>query len=217
MTSTIKELFLACDSNPSPLRVANRALDGCPKNPGFVFNKTADLENNCGSGYESFQNPLVAHHKQVFGHIRIKLRTKAQSEFCSHSASVKRCSSVQKQSLAEQDVTDERDKVIDQIISLKDQAGITISNIFPKDGAFPFYVKRDTDSRCIVAWTNITSLEFEKTGRERCRTSIATLECINDDQQAFEDTVPDSTASARCESLAKYFGPTYIWPVRKGK
>ncbi|CAK8690189.1 unnamed protein product [Clavelina lepadiformis] len=83
--------------------------------------------------------PLVAHHKEVFGHIRIKLRTKAQSEFCSHSASVKRCSSVQKQSLAEQDVsTDESDKVVDQIVSLKNQTGTTTSNIFPEDGAIPF-------------------------------------------------------------------------------
>ncbi|CAK8686933.1 unnamed protein product [Clavelina lepadiformis] len=138
MTSTIKELFLSCDSNPSPLRVANRALDGCPTNPGFTFNKTAGLENNCPSSCVSFQIPHVAHHKEVFGHIRIKLRTKAQSEFCSHSASVKRCSSVQKQSLAEQDVTDERDKIVDQIVSLKNQAGTTTSNLFPKDVAIAF-------------------------------------------------------------------------------
>ncbi|CAK8690210.1 unnamed protein product [Clavelina lepadiformis] len=51
---------------------------------------------------------------------------------------LKRCSSVQKQSLAKQDVTDERDKVIDQIVSLKNQTGTTTSNIFPKDGAIHF-------------------------------------------------------------------------------
>ncbi|CAK8686722.1 unnamed protein product [Clavelina lepadiformis] len=125
-------------TRPSPLRVANQALDGCPTNPGFVFNKTAGLENKCCSACVSFQIPVVAHHKEVFGHIRIKLRTKAQSEFCSHSASVKRCSSVQKQSLAEQDVTDESDKVIDQIISSNNQANTTTFNIFPEDGAIPF-------------------------------------------------------------------------------
>ncbi|CAK8686919.1 unnamed protein product [Clavelina lepadiformis] len=138
MTSSIKELFLSRDSNPSPLRVANRALDGCPTNPGFIFNKTAGLENNCRSACVSFHLPLVAHHKEVFGHIRIKLRTKAQREFCSHSASEKRCSSVQNQSLAEQDVTDQQGKIVDQIVSLKNQAGTTTSNVFPKDGAIPF-------------------------------------------------------------------------------
>ncbi|CAK8686828.1 unnamed protein product [Clavelina lepadiformis] len=95
MTSAIKELFLSCDSNPSPLRVANGLwMDAQPMLDLFLIKRPDS------------RTIVVRSVRTIPGST---------------------CSPPKK----EQDVTDERDKIVDQIVSLKNQAGTTTSNVFP--------------------------------------------------------------------------------------
>ncbi|CAK8694390.1 unnamed protein product [Clavelina lepadiformis] len=138
LTSTIQELFLSCDSHPSKPRVVNLALDGCPTNVDFAFHMSAGFENNGQSACISFQLPRVAYCNEVFIHIRIKICTEDQTQICSNSASVRRCLTLQKRSVTDEDNSDEFMRIIGPIYLLEGQEGTTSYTIYPEDGAIRF-------------------------------------------------------------------------------